>query len=267
MNNDSVKRTVLVALALCVVCSILVSGAVVLLRPRQDENRRIEQLKNILVAAGLYTRDSEVIDRYSERIRRVMIKLSSGQKADADVLAAGLDPEQYDMKGAAQRVATSEAVPADQDLADIKRRPKWVNVYFVLEEGRVKGLVIPVFGKGLWSTMYGFLALDVDYKTIQGFTFYEHGETPGLGGEVDNPRWKALWPGKIVFDEGGAYRLRVIKGTVDPGKEEQKNHFVDGLSGATLTTRGIDNLLHYWLGEHGYGPFFERLRLGEYNEL
>lgn len=267
MNNDSVKRTVLVALALCVVCSIMVSSAVVILRPRQDENRRIEQLKNILIAAGLYTRDSEVIDRYNERIRRVMINLASGQKADDEVKAAGLDPERYDMKAAVQKTAHSEGIPQDQDLGDIKRRPRWVNVYFVLENGRMNGLVIPVFGKGLWSTMYGFMALDVDYKTIRGFTFYEHGETPGLGGEVDNPRWKALWPGKTVFDESGTYRLRVIKGAVDPAKEEQKNHFVDGLSGATLTTRGVDNLLQYWLGEHGYGPFLSRLRQGEFNEL
>ena len=267
MSNDSVKRTILVALALCVVCSILVSSAVVLLRPRQEENQRIEQLKNILVAAGLYTRDSEVIKRYNERVRRVMINLSSGQKAEDEVIAAGLDPERYDMKAASQKAAFSEMIPQDQDQADIKRRPKWINVYFVMGDEQIKGLVVPVFGKGLWSTMYGFLALDVDYKTVRGFTFYEHGETPGLGGEVDNPRWKALWPGKEVFDDAGVYRLRVIKGKVDPSKPEQKRHYVDGLSGASLTTRGVDNLLQYWLNEHGYGPFLTRLRQGEFNEL
>ncbi|TFG80790.1 MAG: Na(+)-translocating NADH-quinone reductase subunit C [Chrysiogenales bacterium] len=266
MKKDSIKRTVLVALALCVVCSILVSTAVVVLRPQQDENRRIEQLKNILIAAGLYTQDSEVIGRYNETIRRIMIKLSSGQKAEAEVVAAGLSPERYDIKEAAQKTPSSESIAATDDLAGIKRRPKWINVYLIVDAGQVRGVVLPVFGKGLWSTMYGFIALDIDLKTVSGFSFYEHGETPGLGGEVDNPRWKALWPGKLLYDESNDYRLKVIKGKVDASKPEQKLYMVDGLSGATLTTRGVDNLLRYWLGEKGYAPFFARLRQGEFNE-
>lgn len=114
--------------------------------------------------------------------------------------------------------------------------------------------------------MYGFMALDIDLKTVRGFSFYEHGETPGLGGEVDNLRWKALWPGKKITDDSGLYRLKVIKGKIDEAKPDQKQYMVDGLSGATLTSRGVDNMLRYWLGEKGYGPFFARLRQGEFHE-
>ncbi len=266
MSNDSVKRTMLVALALCVVCSILVSAAVVLLRPRQEENRRIEELKNILIASALYTTDSEVIDRYNRNIRRMTIRLESGKEEEAEFRKAGLDPERYDLKEAALKRAFSEEIAAADDLAGLKRRPKWVNIFLIMEKGQLQGVVLPVFGKGLWSTMYGFLSLDIDLKTIRGFSFYEHGETPGLGGEVDNPRWKALWPGKQVTDENGDYSLKVIKGKTDNSRPEHKLHLVDGLSGATLTTRGIDRLLRYWLGDKGYGPFFDRLRQGDFNE-
>ncbi len=264
MNNDSVKRTVLVALVICVVCSILVSTSVVLLRPRQDENRRIDQLKSILVAAGLYTRDSEVIGIYQERIRRFTINLASGSEAEGELKAAGLQPESYDLKRAMLKAEHSEAIPPDEDLADLKRRPRWVNIYLVLGAEQVERVILPVFGKGLWSTMFGFMALDAELNTVLGFTFYDHGETPGLGGEVDNPRWKALWPGKALRDDSGAYRLEVIKGKVDENKPEQRRHAVDGLSGSTLTTRGVDHLLRYWLDSSGYGPFFRRFLSGEF---
>lgn len=266
MSNDSVSRTMLVALALCVACSVLVSSAVVLLRPKQEENRRMEELKNILVASGLYTTDSEVTEIFKDRIRRVTIRLADGGEAEGEIQKAGLDPEQYSIKEALRKSASSEEIGASDDLAGLKRRPRWINVYLIREGETMRGVVLPVFGKGLWSTMYGFISLEADLRTIRGFSFYEHGETPGLGGEVDNPAWKGQWPGKQLSDETGSYRLKVIKGRADDLRPEQKLHTVDGLSGATLTTRGIDNLLRYWMGDKGYGPFFQRMRRGEFNE-
>jgi Na+-transporting NADH:ubiquinone oxidoreductase subunit C len=137
--------------------------------------------------------------------------------------------------------------------------PKFMVLYRVLEKGRTIKYILPVYGKGLWSTMYGFIALDTDLTTIQGFTFYEHGETPGLGGEVDNPRWKQIWVGKQAYDAEGRVQIRVIKGRVDPSAPEARFQ-IDGLSGSTLTTRGVDNLVRFWLGPDGYGPTMERLR-------
>ena len=120
-------------------------------------------------------------------------------------------------------------------------------------------MILPVHGKGLWSTLYGYLALDSDLTTINGFAFYEHGETPGLGGEVDNPRWKAQWIGKKAFDQEGNIKIKVLKGKVNP-KSSDLQHEIDGLAGATITARGVDSLLRYWLGESGFKPLLDRTR-------
>jgi Na+-transporting NADH:ubiquinone oxidoreductase subunit C len=134
-----------------------------------------------------------------------------------------------------------------------------MEVYLVEEQGALQQVILPVYGKGLWSTMYGFIALGPDLSTVRGFGFYQHGETPGLGGEIENRSWLAKWPGKVVYDEKGAVKLRVIKGEVDAAAADAR-YKVDGLSGATLTARGVSNLLAYWLGENGYQPFLHQLR-------
>ena len=92
------------------------------------------------------------------------------------------------------------------------RTTRW-STKWISEAGDLEMVMVPIEGNGLWSTLYGFLALDADTRTVVGITFYEHKETPGLGGEVDNPRWKALWPGRKAFlDEGYAPKIEVIKG-------------------------------------------------------
>jgi Na+-transporting NADH:ubiquinone oxidoreductase subunit C len=147
------------------------------------------------------------------------------------------------------------------DFASVGRRAKYAPVFRVKREGGngIEAVILPVHGYGLWSTLYGFLALDLDLNTIRGLTFYEHGETPGLGGEVDNPRWKHLWVGKKAFDENGDLRIAVIKGQVNPSAPAAK-YEVDGISGATLTSRGVSNLIRFWLGDEGFGPYLDRLR-------
>ena len=127
-----------------------------------------------------------------------------------------------------------------------------------MDEGQVEKIILPIEGKGLWSTLYGFLALGPDTTSITGITFYQHGETPGLGGEVDNPSWKALWPGRRAFDDEWKPAIQVIKGRAKSAAEDP--YRVDGLSGATLTARGVNELVRYWLGEEGFGPYLERFR-------
>jgi len=126
-------------------------------------------------------------------------------------------------------------------------------VFDVVENGELQAMIFPIEGKGLWSTLYGYIALAPDANTVVGITFYDHGETPGLGGEVDNPRWKSLWPGRKVFDERGNPVIQVKKGSAGPPAKDP--HQVDGLSGATLTSRGVTALVQFWLGENGYGPY------------
>ena len=259
MSAESRLKIVAVALGVCIVCSILVSTAAVMLNARQEENKKIEKIKNILIAGNLYEKGKDVKKIYNNKVEGAIIELETGQKLDESMYNEALNVETFDIKDLAGSPQNGKPIPAAQDIAQIKRMPKYMAVYFVKEGDELKEIILPVYGKGLWSTMYGFMALASDLKTIEGFTFYEHGETPGLGGEVDNPSWKRIWKGKKAFGDEGEVKIEVIKGRVDPSSQSAI-YQVDGLSGSTLTTRGVDNLVKFWLGENGYGPFFDRLR-------
>ena len=153
----------------------------------------------------------------------------------------------------------SDALSGANDIALIKRRERFTTVYMVEQDGQIEALILPVRGYGLWSTLHGFVALKSDLNTVVGLGFYQHAETPGLGGEVDNPKWKALWPGKTLFDDAGKPIIEIVKGGVDPSSA-QAGHQVDALAGATLTSNGVDHLLQFWLGEQGFGPYLAKLR-------
>jgi Na+-transporting NADH:ubiquinone oxidoreductase subunit C len=126
--------------------------------------------------------------------------------------------------------------------------------YAVRQEGDLRLLILPVSGEGYQSTLYGYLALDGDLNTIQALSFYEQGETPGLGAQVEDPAWQAQWKGKRVRDTGGTMRVRVA------GGDAQTEFEVDGISGATYTSDGVTNLLRFWLGPDGFGPYLERIQ-------
>jgi len=193
------------------------------------------------------------INELYEQIEARVIDLSTGEYAD-------VSPSDFDSRRAALDPSQSEVISPDKDLAGIKRRAKLSDVYMVSDGNRIRKVILPINGKGLWSTLYGFIALDSDdVTTIRSLLYYEHGETPGLGGEVDNPAWKALWNGKQAFADDGSVAIQVIRGTVD-ATSPSAEHQVDGISGATITARGVQEMLHYWLGDGGYGPFLDRLR-------
>lgn len=260
-QQDSVKKIVLVALGVCLVCSLLVSSVAVGLAARQDENRRLDKIKNILRAADLYSDGVDVGKTYAEKVEPVLIELSSGETVGEDQFNEFLNIENFNMDEVTNHPEYGEAIPRDEDIGGISRKPKYMVVYLVKENDQLSKVILPVHGKGLWSTLYGFLSLNNDLKTVSGITFYQHAETPGLGGEVDNPRWQAIWKGKDAFDESGGLIIQVLKGQVDPSSPNA-GHQIDGLAGATITTRGVDNFVKYWLTENGYGPFLNKLREG-----
>ena len=258
-SNDSLKNIIGIAVGVCLVCSILVAAATVLLKPRQEANQRLEKLKNILIAGDLMKGDDKGIDVegvFADKIQPALIDLKTGERLPKEKMTGDLAPEKFDIKKIAKEPDTSRRIPGDQDKAKIKRMPTELLVYFVKENNSYSRIILPVYGSGLWSVLYGFMALDRDLKTVRGFTIYEHGETPGLGGEVDNPRWKESWKGKTAFDTAGKLELKVIKGAAPSGSNTE----IDGLSGATLTTRGVDQMIAFWFGPDGYGPFLETLR-------
>jgi Na+-transporting NADH:ubiquinone oxidoreductase subunit C len=254
MQRDSIANTFTVAACLCIVCSVLVSTAAVVLRPAQERNKLNEQKRNILQAAGLFRPDQDLAQLFKQ-VDVQVVDLETGELVDPSVI----DPATYNQRAAARDPAFSQALAAGDDSAGIGRREKYSFVYLVRKDGRLSQIVLPIYGKGLWSTLYGYLALDADLDHIQGLTFYEHGETPGLGGEVDNPDWKQQWVGKRAFDDEGKIRIQVLRGQVDDDQPEAI-HQVDGLAGATITARGVSNLVQFWLGKEGFGRVLENLR-------
>lgn len=256
-TKDTALGTFLVALILCVVCSVLVSAAAVALKAKQDTNKELDKKKNVLYAAGYKEEitDSKSVDAiFAERIEEVLIDIATGEPATEEQLAeAGVtDPTKYDQKKAAKDPAIQEPVEPAGALPGISQREPFASVYKIVEEGENKGYIFPVYGKGLWSTLYGFIAVESDRETVRGITFYSHAETPGLGGEVDNQGWKDSWKEKQVYDEEGNVALTVVKGNATSDTQ------IDGLSGATITSKGVDNLVKYWLGPTAYGQYLDK---------
>ncbi len=254
-SNDSIKKTLIVAFSLCIVCSVVVSTAAVMLKPAQEVNKTLDRKRNILAAAGMLEEGRSVEEQFSQVTTRI-VDLRTGRFTD------DMDAARYDQRKAAKDPAQSEPLADEDDLAKIARREHYATVYLVEDEqGSIDKIILPIRGYGLWSTLYGFIALEADADTVAGIGFYEHGETPGLGGEVDNPRWKAFWPGKKVYRDGEV-EIGLIKGSVDPASPKA-DWQIDGLAGATLTSRGVTHLVQFWLGENGFEPFLNNLKSGE----
>ncbi len=253
LSNDSLEKTIAIALSICFICAILVSLSAVALKPIQVHNKSLDMKKNILDVAGLLDESTDIDTAFREKIEARIVDLQTGDYVE------GMDVAAYDQRKAAKDPAQNVVVPTDKDIASIKARAKLAKVYLVKSGEQIKSIILPMHGYGLWSTMYGFLSLDADGQTVQGINFYDQAETPGLGGEVVNPNWRALWKGKKVYAESGEPALGLIKGVVDsnkPGSEFQ----VDGLAGATLTSRGVTNLVRYWMGDEGFAPYLNKVR-------
>jgi len=251
--RHNVGYTFFFAAVVCVVCGVMVSSSAVSLADKQEANAALDKMKNVLTVSGLAGPDEELSpqhtrDLFAKSVRPIAVDLKTGERTDA------VDPQTYDQRAAQNNPATSFEAP--ENRASVKRLPEYVVIYEILDKsGQPSRLVLPIEGYGLWSTLYGFLALDTDLNTIEGISYYQHGETAGLGGEVDNPKWKALWPGRKAFDDSGKVAITVIKGSAGPPSEDP--YEVDGLSGATLTSNGVTNMLKFWLSD-AYKPFLDK---------
>ena len=253
MSNESITKTFVVAALLSIVCAIVVSLSDVSLKGLQRRNQALDKQLNILRAAGLVESDAKVSAEESERLfakaKTVVVDLATGQ------IVPDADPD-------ATLADKTNVVPLskEEDLASIKTRPQRAVVYLFYDDAeKLQSVVLPIVGTGLWSTMRGFLSLNGDLATVCRIVFYEHGETPGLGGEISNPAWTSKWEGKSVYNASGEPVIEVVKGTVDPSSESASNQ-IDGISGATLTGAGVTQTVQFWLGNSGYGPYLEELR-------
>lgn len=251
LPTDSVPKTIFVAVTLCLFASMIVSVAAVALRPIQDANRLRDKQMNVLQVAGAYEPGLDVAEAFAAFEPHVL-SLESGEFTDQ------FDTQTFDEVSKSNDPAMVRTLV--EDPAGIGSQRKFQMVYLLRDKaGGLEKVILPIKGYGLWSTLYGFIALEKNGNDIYGLQFYQHGETPGLGAEVDNPRWKSLWRDKKLFDEGGALRITVAKTAPKAGAQ----FHVDALAGATLTSRGVDNLVRFWMGKQGYGPFLKRLQAGD----
>ena len=248
MPVDGIVKTVIVATALCFVCSMVVSFAAVNLKSIQEVNKAIDKQKNILQVAGVYHEGIDVNKTFSS-FQPLVVDLNSGKFTDK------FDPSIFDDKKAAQDPLLS--VSLENDPASIGRRTNYATIYLLKkDDGSLDKVILPIHGYGLWSTLYGFIALEDNLNDIFGLQFYQHAETPGLGAEVDNPKWKAQWKGKKLNNENGELMIQVAK------TQKYKDHHIDALAGATLTSNGVDNLVKFWMGKDGFKKFLNNLKNG-----
>ena len=261
LAKDSIANTFLVSFVLCIVCSLVVSVAAVNLKDLQKSNKELDIRKNVLTLAGLGS-DAEIgrmgrndlNDLFEQRVDVRVVDLSSGDYQD-------IPPDSIDERKAAKDPSQRVAVQGAFKIGAAHREPM-TKVYLIKDDsGKLNRVVLPIYGMGLWSTLRGFVAVEKDLRTVAGLTYYEHGETPGLGGEVENPGWKAKWPGKKIWATGTDasnqnLRIGVAKGAPT---EDNMPYQVDGLSGATITSRGVDTMLKYWFSQEGFGPYLSKL--------
>ncbi|NTS77605.1 Na(+)-translocating NADH-quinone reductase subunit C [Catenovulum sp. SM1970] len=253
-SKETFGKTVGFVVAVCLVCAALVSVSAVQLKPLQIANKKLDKQTKILETAGLLETAGKDIDgTYKQFVEAKLIDLSTGQFIEGD--AEGFD-ERRDARDPSKSV-----VPAD-DIAGLSRRANNAVVYIVRDgAGAVDTIILPIVGAGLWDLMFGYVGLESDLNTVKSLVYSDHKETPGLGAEILNPKWKALWPGKKLFDDQNNIAVTIVKG----GAKEGDVHGVDGLSGATLTSQGVERTLHFWLGNEGYGPFITNYRAGGLN--
>ncbi|MCK2183424.1 Na(+)-translocating NADH-quinone reductase subunit C [Halomonas getboli] len=250
-SNNSIKKILTVAFALCIVCSVIVSTAAVGLRAKQELNQELDRKSNILDVAGLYEPGIDV-EKAFEQVTPRVVDLRTGEYTDQ------FDPASYSGFQAAKDPAQSRTLSGEKDIAGLSRQEDYSTVYLVGNPDNPEQVILPIRGQGLWGLMRGYLAVKGDGNTIQGITFYSHSETPGLGGEVDNPRWKAKWDGKEIFASKDSVEpaIALVKGGASDATE------VDALSGASLTSKGVTNLLQFWLSPEGFGEYLARFRNG-----
>ena len=252
--NDSIIKTLAVAFSVCLICSLVVSSSAVSLRDLQKENKLNDRRLKVLQVADIYNPELSI----SEQFLQLESKFVDFDTGRIFTEYNNFNIDEYDQVKATKDSNLSKAIPASDDIAIIKNRENVGKIYILRDDLKnIDKLILPIRGYGLWGTLFGFIAIESDFNTVSGIEFYEHKETPGLGAEVDNPKWKTSWKGKKIYDDNQV-TLKVIKGKVEDG-DTMSMYKVDGLSGATITSRGVSNMVSYWFSDSGYANLLKEL--------
>ena len=251
MNPNTPTGAIVVVLSCAFVCAILVSATTVTLRPIQEQNQLIERSRNIVMLSGLVPVDQplsgdEVLAALANLDPRV-VDLESGTFIPGET--------EFDARAVSGNPEFTVSIPTELDSAGLRRRTQLEQVYLVWKGDQLHRVIVPINGQGMWSRLWGFIALNSDLNTIGAVSFYEQAETAGLGDQIMRSEWQAQWSGRQLFDQRGNLRFRVA-----PGPASDERHEVDGLSGATVTADAVTGLVAYWFGSHGYAPFLAELQ-------
>ncbi|UHD46472.1 NADH:ubiquinone reductase (Na(+)-transporting) subunit C [Aureimonas altamirensis] len=247
--NDDRGKTLAVALLVALGCGLLVSTAAVALRPIQAANIEAARARQMLAMLESVPGMSQILA--ASEVELWVVDLDTGT-VDREIDAAG-----FDQAAEAADPERSTALSRSEDLAGLGRRENRALVHVLTEpDGAIALVVLPVRGTGYQSTIRAYLALEGDLSTVAAFTVYEQGETAGLGSRVAERAWQAQWPGKEIFADGSVAFDVVPSGASGP-------YEVDGISGATVTSYAVADMLLFWMGERGFGPFLEILKAGD----
>jgi len=244
LPNDSALKTLVVTLVVAFVCAVAVAATAVYLKPLQIINKELDRRQHIEDMVRDFAGDDDIV------LEPHVIDLATGEYLPE------IDATRFDQRQAALDPGESVAVRPEIDIANLSRRARKAVVYVGRRNGKPALTILPVWGQGYGAMLYGYLGIAADANTVIGLSFYDHAETPGLGALIDTAEWKAQWRGKLVRD-GAVVRLGVGAGQIDKGSEAAR-YQVDALTGATWTGLGVNNLLHYWLGPDGFGPYLAK---------
>jgi len=251
LPNDSSAKTFMVAFLVASVSAAAVTITAVSLKPRQTENVERERQQRMAEMLALVPGLADILGEVNaDTLETRIVDLASGTYAE------DIDPASFDAAAAASDPARSVVLDPERDVAGIGRRPDVVPVHIVRQDDDLLLVVLPVYGTGYQSTIRAYLALEGDLDTIAAISVYEQGETPGLGTRITDPAWLGQWAGKRIADESGEVRIGVVRGAA--GNEYE----IDGITGATRSSMGVSNLVRFWLGADGFGPFLANLREG-----
>lgn len=259
LNRNSTTYVTGFVVVITVVCAFIIATAATLLKPTQQQQIAANVQGNVLKVSGVAYTPANLFEQFQQRVEVRYLDRKTGTFTE---LPAGLKYDEIltSNKYADYRskITTAENLPGLKD----NLIPDILQVYLIKDEAnKVVKVILPFHGNGLWSVMYGLLAVNVDGNTVEGITYYSQGETPGLGGEVENPLWTSQFIGKSIY-EGDSTNPQ-LELTKNASAEDK--YKVNALTGATLTSVGVNNQLHFWLGELGYAKFLTNLRQGAVN--
>ena len=218
MNTNSNKYIIIYSVILVMVVAVSLTFVAMALKPKQEDNIRIEKMQNILASAHIETTVKDAISLYDKYITSTLVVNNKGE------IVPGIDAFSINLAAELKKPADNQQLP----------------VFIATIEG-TQYTILPVRGKGLWGPIWGYIALENDYNTIFGVVFDHKSETPGLGAEINTPAFEDMFNGKTIFNEQGKFvSIGVLKG----GAPEGDLHAVDAISGGTITSKGLEYMLH-----------------------